>query len=66
MPESKNAKSRKQVISGDRLRLEQKFNNAKGQWAFGKAVATVDGNLAGQHNLALCVQTAEVKGVGII
>ena len=40
------AKFRKQVVPGDRLRLETDIIKCKGPMGVGKAVATVDGKVA--------------------
>ena len=51
----KNAKFRKQVIPGDRLRLE--IIKCKGPMGIGKAVATVDGKLAAEAEISfMCAE----------
>ena len=48
----KNAKFRKQVIPGDRLRLETEIIKCKGPMGVGKAIATVDGKLAAEAEIS--------------
>ena len=48
----KNAKFRKQVIPGDRLKLETEIIKCKGPMGVGKAVATVDGKLAAEAEIS--------------
>ena len=53
----KNAKFRKQVIPGDRLRLETEIIKCKGPMGIGKAVATVDGKLAAEAEISfMCAE----------
>ena len=52
----KNAKFRKQVIPGDRLRLETEIIKCKGPMGVGKAVATVDGKVAAEAEISFIIQ----------
>ena len=55
----KNAKFRKQVIPGDRLRLETEIIKCKGPMGIGKAVATVDGKLAAEAEISFMCTDAK-------
>ena len=55
----KNAKFRKQVIPGDRLRLETEIIKCKGPMGIGKAVATVDGKLAAEAEISFMCADAK-------
>ena len=52
----KNAKFRKQVIPGDRLRLVTEIIKCKGPMGVGKAVATVDGKVAAEAEISFIIQ----------
>lgn len=52
----KNAKFRKQVIPGDRIKLETEIIKTKGPMGVGKATATVDGKLAAQAEITFMIQ----------
>ena len=52
----KNAKFRKQVIPGDRMRLETEIIKCKGPMGIGKAVATVDGKVAAEAEISFIIQ----------
>ena len=54
-----NAKFRKQVIPGDRLRLETEIIKCKGPMGIGKAVATVDGKLAAEAEISFMCTDAK-------
>ena len=55
----KNAKFRKQVIPGDRLRLETEIIKCKGPMGIGKAVATVEGKLAAEAEISFMCTDAK-------
>ena len=55
----KNAKFRKQVIPGDRLRLETEIIKCKGPMGIGKAVATVDGKLVAEAEISFMCTDAK-------
>ena len=55
----KNAKFRKQVIPGDRLRLETEIIKCKGPMGIGKAVATGDGKLAAEAEISFMCTDAK-------
>lgn len=52
----KSAKFRKQVIPGDRLKLETEIVKCKGPMGVGKATATVDGKLAAEAEITFMIQ----------
>ncbi len=52
----KNAKFRRQVIPGDRIRLETEIIKCKGPMGVGNATATVDGKLAAQAEISFMIQ----------
>ena len=52
----KNAKFRRQVVPGDRLRLETEIIRCKGPVGVGKAVATVDGKVAAEAEISFMIQ----------
>jgi 3-hydroxyacyl-[acyl-carrier-protein] dehydratase len=51
----KNAKFRKQVVPGDRLKLETEIIKGKGPMGVGKAVATVDGKVAAEAEITFMI-----------
>ncbi|MEG2289771.1 MAG: 3-hydroxyacyl-ACP dehydratase FabZ [Clostridium sp.] len=51
----KNARFRRKVVPGDRLKLEVEIIKIKGPMGIGKAVATVDGNIACECELTFAV-----------
>lgn len=52
----KNAKFRKQVIPGDRLRLETEIIRCKGPMGVGRACATVGGKVAAEAEISFMIQ----------
>lgn len=52
----KNAKFRKQVVPGDRIKLETEIVKCKGPMGVGMAKATVDGKLAAQAEISFMIQ----------
>lgn len=52
----KSAKFRRQVIPGDRIRLETEIIKCKGPMGVGNATATVDGKLAAQAEISFMIQ----------
>ena len=56
----KNAKFRRQVIPGDRLRLETEIIKCKGPMGVGKAIASVDGKVAAEAEITfMCAPAAK-------
>lgn len=51
----KNARFRKKVVPGDRLRLQVEIIKLKGPIGIGKAIATVDGEIACECELTFAV-----------
>lgn len=51
----KNARFRKKVVPGDRLRLQVEIIKLKGPMGIGKAIATVDGEIACECELTFAV-----------
>ena len=55
----KNAKFRKQVVSGDVLKLETEIIKCKGPMGVGKAVATVNGKVAAEAEISFICSDAK-------
>lgn len=51
----KNAKFKRKVVPGDTLKLEVEIIKVKGPMGIGKAVATVDGNIACECELTFAI-----------
>lgn len=51
----KNCRFRRKIVPGDKLRLEAKIVRQKGPLVVGKAIATVDGEVAVQAELSLMI-----------